>query len=160
MTATLETVVAGPPLAEARTLFEEYAASLGVDLEFQGFRAELAALPGAYAPPGGRLLLARVDGQAAGCVEVRPIDPGTCEMKQLYVRPAHRGTGLGRQLAEAAVREAAAAGYRAIRLDTLEAMTAARALYRALGFREIEPYRHNPVPGTEYLELSLDRSEG
>lgn len=160
LNAAIEPVVPGPSLADVRLLLEEYAASLGVDLEFQGFQAELAALPGAYAPPGGRLLLARVGGQAAGCVAVRPLGLGICEMKRLYVRPDHHGTGLGRRLAEAAVREAIRTGYRVMRLDTLETMTAARGLYRALGFRPIAPYRDNPVPGAEFLELDLHISQG
>lgn len=156
----LEPVVTGPSLADVRMLLEEYAASLGVDLEFQGFRAELAGLPGAYAPPGGRLLLARVDGRVAGCVAFRRLDPGNCEMKRLYVRAAHRGTGLGRRLVEAAVREAIREGYRAMRLDTLETMATARGLYRTLGFRPIAPYRDNPVPGAEFLELDLLLARG
>jgi ribosomal protein S18 acetylase RimI-like enzyme len=160
MTIFLEPALDGQPLLEVGRLFEEYAASLEIDLCFQGFADELAGLPGAYSPPTGCLLLARVGREPAGCVAMRALGPELCEMKRLYVRPAFRGAGVGRRLAAAVVDEARSAGYAAIRLDTLATMTSAHALYRSLGFQSIDPYRHNPIPGTDFLELNLSAEEG
>lgn len=143
-------------LAVARTLFVEYAESLGFSLCFQGFDEELATLPGRYAPPRGRLYLAWQDGRAVGCAAFRPLDEVMCEMKRLYVRPAARGLGLGGALAGRVVAGARAAGYRRMRLDTLASMTAAEYLYGRLGFRPTAPYYHNPHPGVRYFELDLE----
>jgi ribosomal protein S18 acetylase RimI-like enzyme len=144
-------------LTIARTLFEEYGASLGFDLGFQDFDGELARLPGAYVPPAGALLLADLDGEVVGCVALRPLEPPlVAELKRLYVRAAGRGHGLGSALSLAALDRARAAGYRRVRLDTLPGMTQAQVLYRQLGFREILPYRYNPVPGTMFMELDLN----
>jgi ribosomal protein S18 acetylase RimI-like enzyme len=142
-------------VAAVKTLFQEYADSLGIDLEFQGFGEELASLPGKYAPPRGRLLLATIEGDPAGCVALRGLEPDVCEMKRLYVRPLFRSSGLGRMLAQRIVEEARSAGYRSMRLDTLPSMSAARSLYAELGFRPIAPYYPNPVSGTAFLELDL-----
>ena len=142
-----------------REMFREYADDLGVDLCFQNFEQELAGLPGNYAPPGGALLIATVDGEAAGCCAIRPLDnpdyPNGCEMKRLYVRKAFRGFGLGRQLAEAALDAARQGGYACVLLDTLNEMETARALYADLGFEEIPPYYLNPIPGAHYLKADL-----
>ena len=140
----------------ARSLFEEYAAGLDLDLGFQGFAAELATLPAAYAPPRGALLLA-VDGEAVlGCVGLRSLEwPDVAELKRLFVRPEGRGRRLGRLLSEAALTRARKTGYRRVRLDTLPAMGAARRLYEDLGFHEIDAYRFNPAEGTRFMELEL-----
>jgi putative acetyltransferase len=139
----------------ARSLFVEYQKAVGVSLCFQNFDAEVANLPGAYAPPEGRLLLALVEGLCAGCVALRKLEDGIGEMKRLYVRPAFRGTGLGKRLTEAVLSEARAIGYRAIRLDTLPTMTRAQALYVSLGFVDIPPYNDHPIAGTRFMELVL-----
>jgi len=138
-----------------RELFQEYADSLEIDLCFQNFQQELATLPGQYAPPAGRLLLA-LDGEAtAGCVALRPIDPQTAEMKRLYVRPAFRRNGTGRRLARAIIEEAGHIGYARIRLDTLLTMTEAISLYQSLGFQSIPPYNDNPSASAKFMELKL-----
>jgi ribosomal protein S18 acetylase RimI-like enzyme len=140
-------------------LFREYVNSLGLDLSFQNFDEELEALPGLYAPPRGALLLALADGQVAGCCALRPLDeadePNASEMKRLYVRPAFRRFGLGRQLAEATLDVGRRLGYAAVLLDTLDDMEAARTLYEDLGFEEVPPYYHNPIAGAHYLRVLL-----
>jgi ribosomal protein S18 acetylase RimI-like enzyme len=140
-----------------RELFREYAAGLGVDLAFQDFETELATLPGKYQPPEGRLLIAWKGSDAVGCVALRALDRGRCEMKRLYVRPTARGEKLGRGLAERICAEARQAGYSRICLDTLPGMDSAQALYRSLGFVPIDPYVFNPVPGTRFLARDLQR---
>jgi ribosomal protein S18 acetylase RimI-like enzyme len=143
-------------ISRARELFEEYAAGLGIDLCFQGFDKELTELPGKYVPPGGRLFLAVQGDRVAGCVALREIEQGVCEMKRLYVRPEFRGTGLGRTLAERIIQAARELGYRHMRLDTLPGkMDRAIAMYRSFGFKEIEPYYDNPVVGALFMELKL-----
>ena len=145
----------GGRVLQARTLFQEYAASIGVDLCFQGFQQELDMLPGDYAPPAGRLLLAFDDDAVAGCVALRPLEPGICEMKRLYVRPAFRGAGVGCLLVQRIIEEGRRAGYQRMRLDTLPSMEAAIDLYRQFGFSDIPPYRANPVESALFLELLL-----
>ena len=153
---------------EVAVLFREYAEALGVDLSFQNFERELAELPGEYAPPEGALLLAFAEdlaaspatrssgfASAAGCVALRKIDGDVCEMKRLYVRDRFRGHGLGRALALAVMDVARTIGYRSMRLDTLPQMGTAQALYDSLGFRDIPPYRFNPIPGSRFLEIAL-----
>ncbi|HSS18665.1 MAG TPA: GNAT family N-acetyltransferase [Pyrinomonadaceae bacterium] len=143
-------------VATARKLFEEYATALGFSLCFQNFDKELAELPGNYAAPDGRLFLAVADHQTAGCIALRKIGDGICEMKRLYVRPEFRGTGLGRHLAEKLIETARELGYKQMRLDTVPGkMDSAIALYRSLGFNEIEPYTLNPVEGALFFELQL-----
>lgn len=146
-------------MAGVREIFEEYAAGLGVSLCFQDFDQELAGLPGDYGQPRGALLLALIEGQVAGCCALRPLDtvdyPNAAEMKRLYVRKPFRRFGLGRQLAEAILDAARAAGYHSVLLDTLDDMEAARQLYAELGFEEIPPYYHNPLAGAHYLKVDL-----
>jgi len=142
-------------LEAVRRLFNEYAQSLSVDLAFQSFEDEVAALPGGYAPPTGALLVARVDGEPIGCVALRAIDAETCELKRLFVRPAHRGGGVGLRLLESAVAEARRLGYRRLRLDTIPEMGRAQELYERFGFRDIAAYTENPVAGARFLELEL-----
>lgn len=152
---TIDDAFTPEAILEVHTLFEEYAASLEVDLCFQGFEQELAALPGDYARPNGRLLLACWNDEVAGCVALRRIDTNVCEMKRLYVRPAYRSHGVGRALALRVIGEARQAGYRSMRLDSLPSMRSALRLYRTLGFQDIAAYRDNPVEGTAFLELQL-----
>lgn len=142
-------------IVEARRLFREYAAEIAVDLCFQNFAEELAALPGKYAPPDGRLLLAESEAAFCGCVAVRKLEDGICEMKRLYVHPRYRKGGTGKLLAARAISEARRIGYRVMRLDTLASMKAAIALYERLGFRRIKPYCYNPEREAVFMELTL-----
>lgn len=155
----IEEIVETERMELVRTLFREYQASIGVDLCFQGFEAELASLPGAYAAPGGRLLVAYVDDACAGCVALRPLKDAPsgkdCEMKRLYVRPDFRGLQVGRLLAERVLHEARAIGYHRIVLDTMTSMHAAQGLYRSLGFIETAAYYANPLPNICYMRLDL-----
>ena len=147
-------------IAAVRGLIAEYAQALGVDLCFQDIDEELAQLPGEYSPPRGALFMAVIDGKPAGCVALRPLDtadyPNAAEMKRLYVRDRYRGSGLGRELAKAALDAALEAGYSCVLLDTLDEMESARDLYEDLGFHEIPPYYHNPIAGAHYLKCELD----
>ncbi len=157
-TIELEAALTPPAIAAVKALFLEYARSLNFDFCFQRFDDELATFPTMYAPPGGALILARVDGEAAGAVGLRPLgDSGdrACEMKRLYVRPSFRGLGLGRALAQAIIARGSDLGYRQMKLDTLASMQAAHVLYEALGFVPCAPYYDNPVPGARYLERAL-----
>ena len=165
-TAAIRQAASVADIALARVLMQEYADSLNVDLCFQGFAAELAGLPGAYAPPRGRLLLAGMPGTAFGCIALRPLVIGSYdsiattpvgEIKRLYVQPAQRAGQWGRQLATALIAEAQAIGYRELKLDTLAQMAPARALYAKLGFRECAAYYANPLPGVMYMSLTLSR---
>jgi ribosomal protein S18 acetylase RimI-like enzyme len=148
-------VTDGPALELVLELFLEYARSLHFDLCFQNFDGELRALPGEYAPPAGRLVLCRVGGVAAGCIALKPLGGGICEMKRLFVRPEFRDRRLGLKLAEHIIREARQIGYTAMRLDTITSMERAIRLYRSLGFKEIPAYYRNPIPNAVYLELTL-----
>jgi putative acetyltransferase len=161
MTPPIRAATTPIDIAQARALFEEYAAWLNIDLCFQGFPQELASLPGAYAPPRGMLLLAGSPGAAVGCIALRPLvatgaDAGTAEVKRLYVRPEARGTGLGMRLVQAVIGGAREIGYRELKLDTLEHMAEARALYAKLGFSDCAPYYHNPIEGAVYMARPLD----
>jgi putative acetyltransferase len=161
MTPPIRAATTPIDIAQARALFEEYAAWLNIDLCFQGFPQELASLPGAYAPPRGMLLLAGSPGAAVGCIALRPLvatgaDAGTAEVKRLYVRPGARGTGLGMRLVQAVIGGAREIGYRELKLDTLEHMAEARALYAKLGFSDCAPYYHNPIEGAVYMARSLE----
>ncbi len=155
----LVTPASADDLAATSGIFREYAISLGFDLCFQDFEGEIANLPGDYASPRGALLLAKVNDEVAGCCALRPLDSSdyvnAAEMKRLYVRPAFRGLGLGRQLAEAILDEARMGGYDSVLLDTLDDMEIARAMYEELGFKEIPPYYHNPLAGAHYLKVDL-----
>ncbi|MFX1512694.1 MAG: GNAT family N-acetyltransferase [Promethearchaeota archaeon] len=145
----------GENLKLVRELLVEYVQSLGFNLDFQDFEKELEEFPGEYIPPNGGLLLALYDNQLAGCVALRKFNEGICEMKRLYVRPAFRGKGIGKALANTIIRDATENGYKSIRLDTIPTMKAAISLYHSLGFKVIAPYRYNPIKGSKFMELIL-----
>lgn len=151
----IRNVELGEDIEIVRELFREYQNSLGIDLSFQNFESELAALPGNYAPPDGQLYLAVDGGQAVGCAGLRKIEAGICELKRLYVRPGYRGREVGRRLSLRVIQDARKIGYKRMRLDTLPSMRPALELYRSLGFKPISPYRNNPIEGAQFLELSL-----
>lgn len=157
---TIRPAAGASDLDTIRTLFLEYAGTLDFSLCFQGFEAELANLPGEYSPPQGGLWLAELDGTTVGCVALRPIESGICEIKRLYLRPAARGLSLGRRLTETVLEYARSRDYRAMRLDTVDAMVAAQSLYRALGFAEIPPYGAHRHPRLRYFELALAPASG
>ena len=159
-TVTIRTATGIDDVAIIRALFLEYAGTLDFSLCFQGFDDELASLPGDYAAPQGGLWLAEIHGAIVGCVALRPIEPGICEIKRLYLRPAARGFGLGRRLTETVLEYARSREYRAMRLDTVDAMVAAQSLYRALGFAEIPPYGEHRHPRLRYFELALAPASG
>jgi putative acetyltransferase len=153
--AQLRQAASPEEIETARTLFREYEKSIGVSLCFQNFAEEVAGLPGAYAPPDGRLFIAYVGRRPAGCVALRRIGDDVAEMKRLYVRLRFRGMRLGRRLSETVLEEARSIGYRAVRLDTLPSMREAQALYVSLGFTDIPPYNEHPIAGTRFMELRL-----
>jgi putative acetyltransferase len=153
--ATIREAQTAADIEQVRALFLEYQSSLGVDLCFQGFAEELASLPGKYARPAGRLLLASTDSSTMGVVGLRPVHGEDCEMKRLYIRPLGRGAGLARLLSHSLINEARLAGYGRMLLDTLPTMTQAQALYRSMGFVEIAAYCNNPIAGTLYMSLEL-----
>lgn len=155
MTPAVREAVGSRDINIARELFVEYQRALGVDLCFQDFESELAGLPGRYAPPSGRLLIAAEGDRVLGVAALRALEEGDCEMKRLFVRSAGRGSGIGRMLAGRLIDEARLAGYRRMLLDTLPAMAQAQTLYRSIGFVEIAPYCANPIPGTLYMALDL-----
>ena len=152
---TIRIVTTDEDLQDVRSLFEEYVTSLSFDLAFQNFENELTGLPGDYAPPEGCLLLALYDNQPAGCVALRKLQDGICEMKRLYVKPQLRGLHIGRTLAEAIITQARRIGYRKMRLDTAPSMQVAQTLYQSLGFVDIDAYCYNPLSGARFMELNL-----
>lgn len=156
MTVQIVDVTESPSrMDEVRALFREYAEDMGLNLDFQGFEQELADLPGCYSAPRGCILFYESNGETAGCIALRPLDNATGEVKRMFVRPAFRGKGIARQLVTGLLKQAAERGYQRLRLGTLASMTPARHLYESLGFGEIEPYYHNPLPDVIYYELRL-----